>query len=954
VTNTYSNNVSIIDTGTNTVIKSKNVGKYPQAFGRFTAPSTFTITPSKIRISDNVQCNASQIVDLSKDRIFWDFGDGTTDDSGNPVVNHSYSKLGSYKVTLTVEDSTGNVYTTSRFVHVTIPVVLVHGWRSSPVVWNNMTNRLQQEGFEVWNFDYERFNTFDPLVIAPNLSDFIDTQRNNLTYNGQEYNGPIDIVCHSMGAIVSRYYMEDLNGGIHGKDVRQWIGIAPAHHGSAGADLFASIPVFSSNILLKNLKLVFLGRAVNELTTYSFAVESLGPLSPTTKYRVIAGWNPNHSKDFGVGPLSATVAKRISGSGFPYYWTYSGDMIVATAQSYDPAMGFDAFPIGGILGNLPAHEFDHVHIHSSPTVIETVTRYLKDINKSSSNVLPPDDEIPFGNLSLSQKVISGLLNNDVQHVPIIFENIVPFANSSDLNHIESNAGSKLQLNSISMTTHQGTASSPENALVTLLDWDDGDINMTLTSPSGIEYSANSHPNNTWYTKDGNSLNYIITNPESGNWTVNLTPTNYPGHDIHYNLTYVVQTINASESGVLPIANFTSNVTEGFVPLSVNFTDLSTYATSLYWDFGDGNNSIGSTPTHTYTTVGNYMVNLTAINKNGTNSTFAKINVLEQPEKPILPIANFSSNVTSGYAPLTVQFTDLSGNATGWNWSFGNRAKSSQQNSTYTYFLIGNYTVNLTVSNENGTDSKIATIMVKQPEGTTPYAYITNSGSSNISVIDTTTDTVKATINVSSSPEGIAVNSAGTKVYVANGGNNTVSVIDTASNAVTADISVGQGPRGVAVTPDGTKVYVTNAVDNDVSVIDTSTNKPIKRVPVVFQPFGVAVSTDGTKVYVSNTGTTHLSVINTSTDNVTATIPVGFLPQDIAFTRDGTKAYVPNFRHSVSVIDTSTDRALTPIQVGTNPQGVAVSPDGTKVYVTNGIDNTISVIDTANTILQLLM
>ena len=82
-----------------------------------------------------------------------------------------------------------------------------------------------------------------------------------------------------------------------------------------------------------------------------------------------------------------------------------------------------------------------------------------------------------------------------------------------------------------------------------------------------------------------------------------------------------------------------------------------------------------------------------------------------PAQPVLPTANFSSNVTEGYAPLTVQFTDLSENATAWNWDFGNGANSTEQNPTHTYYAVGNYTVNLTATNENGTNSTFATITV---------------------------------------------------------------------------------------------------------------------------------------------------------------------------------------------------------------------------------------------------
>ena len=42
-------------------------------------------------------------------------------------------------------------------------------------------------------------------------------------------------------------------------------------------------------------------------------------------------------------------------------------------------------------------------------------------------------------------------------------------------------------------------------------------------------------------------------------------------------------------------------------------------------------------------------------------------------------------------------------------------------------------------------------------------------------------------------------------YITNNSDNSVSVIDTATNTVTATIPVGDGPFGVAVTPDGSKV-----------------------------------------------------------------------------------------------------------------------------------------------------
>jgi PGF-pre-PGF domain-containing protein len=162
--------------------------------------------------------------------------------------------------------------------------------------------------------------------------------------------------------------------------------------------------------------------------------------------------------------------------------------------------------------------------------------------------------------------------------------------------------------------------------------------------------------------------------------------------------------------IVPVANFSTNVTGGEVPLSVQFTDLSQNVESRSWVFGDGTNSTEQNPEHTYSSAGSYTVNLTVSNGNGTDSMLATIITVSE-KTPMILTADFNSNLVSGYAPLDVQFTDTSQNATGWNWDFGDGATSTEQNPTHTYFSAGNYFVNLTVSNANKTASKFASINV---------------------------------------------------------------------------------------------------------------------------------------------------------------------------------------------------------------------------------------------------
>jgi parallel beta-helix repeat protein len=94
-------------------------------------------------------------------------------------------------------------------------------------------------------------------------------------------------------------------------------------------------------------------------------------------------------------------------------------------------------------------------------------------------------------------------------------------------------------------------------------------------------------------------------------------------------------------------------------------------------------------------------------------------VAAEVKEPILPVANFSTNATSGHPPLSVQFTDLSENETERNWDFESDGSldSTDENPVHTYTAPGTYTVNLTAGNKNGTASKNYIITVLEENET---------------------------------------------------------------------------------------------------------------------------------------------------------------------------------------------------------------------------------------------
>jgi YVTN family beta-propeller protein len=78
------------------------------------------------------------------------------------------------------------------------------------------------------------------------------------------------------------------------------------------------------------------------------------------------------------------------------------------------------------------------------------------------------------------------------------------------------------------------------------------------------------------------------------------------------------------------------------------------------------------------------------------------------------------------------------------------------------------------------------------------------------------------------------------VYVSNGGDGTVSVIETKSNTVAATIKVGKRPWNMALTPDGKKLYVANGRSDNISVIDTVTQQVVQTIAVGKLPWGVVI------------------------------------------------------------------------------------------------------------------
>ena len=263
--------------------------------------------------------------------------------------------------------------------------------------------------------------------------------------------------------------------------------------------------------------------------------------------------------------------------------------------------------------------------------------------------------------------------------------------------------------------------------------------------------------------------------------------------------------------VLPVANFSSNVSKGYAPLSVQFTDLSKNATKWNWNFGDGTNSTQRNPMHTYSTDSNYTVTITVSNVNG---TAAKSSYIAVSNGANAPVAAFSASTTSGNVSLNVSFTDKStGSPTSWKWYFGDGTNSTEQNPVHTYSKAGIYAVSVTANNAGGSGS------------VTKYSYITvsNGVNSPVAAFSASTTSGNAPLNVSFTDKSTG-SPTSWKWYFGDGTNSTdQNPVHTYSKAGRYAVSVtANNVGGSGSVTKYSYITVSNGVNSPVAAFSAST------------------------------------------------------------------------------------------------------------------------------------
>ena len=219
-----------------------------------------------------------------------------------------------------------------------------------------------------------------------------------------------------------------------------------------------------------------------------------------------------------------------------------------------------------------------------------------------------------------------------------------------------------------------------------------------------------------------------------------------------------------------------------------------------------------------------------------NKKHSAIGPLTLATAMLLSTSSFGSENISVFHNNNIAFSDIYGLTSAFNDADSSSYDMADSNSLSAN-NIGNTNANVDTKKQNNSSQLIES-------GTRPTdvgkgsMYVSNFFSTNISVIDTSSNDVVDTITVDARPQGIAFDSLNERIYAINGLN--ISLIDPTFNVVLDTITAGNNfPNEIAFDSLNQRMYVSNFGSANVSVIDTSANDVIKTIKIGLDPFQIA-------------------------------------------------------------------------------------------------------------------
>ncbi|MHC1731146.1 MAG: PKD-like domain-containing protein [Bacteroidales bacterium] len=209
----------------------------------------------------------------------------------------------------------------------------------------------------------------------------------------------------------------------------------------------------------------------------------------------------------------------------------------------------------------------------------------------------------------------------------------------------------------------------------------------------VTFTNNTNPGTwtwLWNFDDGNTsadMSPVHTYGAPGDFDVSLTVSNGVCAD------EIVHTVRVLPTP--PIASFDS-IPSGCQPWNVIINNTSLYATTYYWDFGDGHTSNARNPIYTYVQAGTYQVTLTVTGPGGQDTESQIVHVYPGPR------AYFDVSPAKVYVnDEEVRLFNLTEGGASFIWEFGDGDTSHVRDPYHKYTTEGIYDITLHAYSVNG-------------------------------------------------------------------------------------------------------------------------------------------------------------------------------------------------------------------------------------------------------------
>ncbi len=215
---------------------------------------------------------------------------------------------------------------------------------------------------------------------------------------------------------------------------------------------------------------------------------------------------------------------------------------------------------------------------------------------------------------------------------------------------------------------------------------------------------------------------------TGNYTIELVATSNNGCK---DTTRQSVTINATPQSQYSVKNTCLDSTADF---SNNSTISSGTINSYDWEFGDGNTSSATNPSHKYASEGNYASSLVTTSDLGCQDTASK-------QVTIHPEPNAAMSFSNACEKDTVNFKDQSSIASGTlnqNWDFGDGSTSGKANPKKVYSSDGSYNVELIITSGKGCEDTATQTITIHPRSNPGFILSNQCKNDTVNFTDKTT------------------------------------------------------------------------------------------------------------------------------------------------------------------------------------------------------------------------